>query len=113
MTFVAAYHDVIAEHDDEAKLNAAVFAALRPGGVYVVIDNSAKPGSGKAACESLHRIDEQVVRDEVQRAGFKLVGNLDVMRRPDDTRDWNADPEIADEAHRFHQDLFALKFVKP
>ena len=113
VTFVAAYHDVIAEHDDEMKLDAAVFAALRPGGVFVVIDNSAKPGTGKAACEPLHRIDEQLVREEVQRAGFKLVASSDFMRRPDDTRDWNADPESADDAHRFHQDLFALKFVKP
>jgi predicted methyltransferase len=113
VTFVAAYHDVIAEHDDEAKLNAAVFAALKPGGVYIVIDNSAKPGSGKTACEPLHRIDEQVVRDEVQSAGFKLVGSRDFMRRPDDTRDWVADPGIADDAHRYKQDLFALKFVKP
>jgi predicted methyltransferase len=113
VTFVAAYHDVIAEKDDAAKLDAAVFAALKPGGVFVVLDNSAKPGSGTTACEPLHRIDEQVVRDEVQRAGFKLAGTSDFMRRPDDTRDWNADPEGADPAHRFQQDVFALEFVKP
>jgi len=113
VTFVAAYHDVIAEKDDEAKLDAAVFAALKPGGVYVVLDNSAKPGSGTTACEPLHRIDEQVVRDEVQHAGFKLVGTSDFMRRPDDTRDWNADPEAGDATKRFTQDVFALKFVKP
>jgi predicted methyltransferase len=113
VTFVAAFHDVVAEHDDETKLDAAVFAALRPGGVFVVIDNSAKAGTGKADCERLHRIDEQVVRDEVQRAGFKLVATSDFMRRPDDTRDWNADPDAADPAHLHQQDLFALKFVKP
>ena len=113
VTFVAAYHDVIAEHDDETKLVAAVYAALKPGGVFVVIDNSAKPGTGKSACEPLHRIDEQLVRDEVLHAGFKLAATSDFMRRPDDTRDWNADPEQADDAHRFKQDLFALAFVKP
>lgn len=113
VTFVAAYHDVIAEKDDEAKLDAAVFAALKSGGVFVVLDNSAKPGSGTTACEPLHRIDEQVVRDEVQRAGFKLVATSDFMRRPDDTRDWNADPEAGDATKRFTQDVFALKFVKP
>jgi predicted methyltransferase len=112
VTFVAAFHDVVAEKDDENKLDAAVFAALRSGGVYVVIDNSAKPGSGKAACEPLHRIDEDVVKDGVQRAGFKLVAESDFMRNPSDTRDWNADPDSTD-PRKHTQDLFALKFVKP
>jgi predicted methyltransferase len=112
VTFVAAYHDVVAEKDDENKLNAAVFAALKPGGVYVVIDNSAQPGAGKTVCESFHRIDEQVVRDEVTRAGFKLAGDASFMRVPADTRDWNANPDAANP--RTHtQDLFVLKFVKP
>jgi len=111
VTFVAAYHDVVAEKDDENKLDAAVFAALKSGGVFVVIDNSAKPGSAKTACEPLHRIDEQVVRDEVQRAGFKLVAEGSFMRNPADPRDWNADPGKDPRTHT--QDLFALKFVKP
>jgi predicted methyltransferase len=111
VTFVAAYHDVVAEKDDENKLNAAVFAALKPGGVYVVIDNSAKSGSGKTACEPLHRIDEQVVRDEVQRAGFKLAAEGTFMRNPSDARDWNADPGADPRTHT--QYLFVLKFVKP
>jgi predicted methyltransferase len=112
VTFVAAFHDVVAEKDDENKLDAAVFAALKSGGVYVVIDNSAKQGSGKTACEPLHRIDEDVVKDEVQRAGFKLVAESDFMRNPSDPRDWNADPDSTD-PRKHTQDLFALKFVKP
>ncbi|HSN25875.1 MAG TPA: SAM-dependent methyltransferase [Kofleriaceae bacterium] len=112
VTFVAAYHDVKAEKDDTAKLNSAVFAALKHGGTYIVIDNSAKPGTGTDACEPLHRIDEQVVRDEVTHAGFRLAATSDFMRQPKDTRDWNADPSAKDP--RVHtQDLFALKFVKP
>jgi len=112
VTFVAAYHDVKAEKDDTAKLNSAVFAALEHGGTYVVIDNSAKPGTGTDACDPLHRIDEQVVRDEVVKAGFKLAASSDFMRNPADTRDWNADPSAKDP--RVHtQDLFALKFTKP
>jgi predicted methyltransferase len=111
VTFVAAYHDVIAEKDDETKLDAAVFAALKPGGVYIVIDNSAKAGSGKTACEPLHRIDEQVVRDEVLKTGFKLAAESSFMRNPADPRDWNADPGKDPRTHT--QDLFVLKFVKP
>lgn len=111
VTIVAAYHDVIAEQDDSQKLDAAVFAALKHGGAFVVIDNSAKPGSGTSACEPLHRIDEQVVRDEVLRAGFQLAGQSDFMRNPADTRDWNADPGADPRSHT--QDLFALRFVKP
>jgi predicted methyltransferase len=59
--------------------------------VFVVIDNSAKSGSGTTACEPLHRIDERTTSA--------------------DTRDWNADPDKDPRTHT--QDLFALKFVKP
>jgi predicted methyltransferase len=112
VTFVAAYHDVVAEGDDPATLNAVVFAALRHGGTFIVIDNSAKPGSGTAACAPLHRIDEDVVKQQVQAAGFRLAGESDFMRNPADPRDWNADPGAKD-ARVHTQDLFALKFVKP
>jgi predicted methyltransferase len=111
VTFVGAYHDVIVEKSDEDKLNRAVFAALKPGGVYIVIDNSARAGTGKQDCEPLHRIDEALVRDEVQRAGFKLAADSPFMRNPADTRDWNANPGQDPRSHT--QDLFALKFVKP
>ena len=107
---VAVYHDAVAEKGDTAKLNQAVFSALKPGGVYAIIDNSARPGSGAADAERLHRIDEQLVRDEVQRAGFKLEAEDRFLRNPDDARDWNADSGV-NKTHT--QDRFALKFVKP
>lgn len=106
---VAVYHDAVAEKSDSSKMNRAVFAALKPGGVYAIIDNSARPGSGAADTERLHRIDEQLVRDEVQRAGFELVAQDDFLRNPSDGRDWNADPSV-NKAHT--QDRFALKFIK-
>ena len=107
---VAIYHDVIAEKHDSNRMNQAVFAALKRGGVYAIIDNSAKAGTGGADAERLHRIDEQVVRDEVQKAGFKLAGEAAFLRNPDDPRDWNADSGV-NKTHT--QDRFALKFVKP
>ncbi|HYS09502.1 MAG TPA: SAM-dependent methyltransferase [Myxococcales bacterium] len=107
---VAVYHDAIAEKSDTNKMNQAVFAALKRGGVYAIIDNSAKAGAGTAEAEPLHRIDEQTVRDEVARAGFKLAGEDRFLRNPDDPRDWNADSGV-NKTHT--QDRFALKFVKP
>jgi len=111
VTFIAAYHDVVVEKFDENKLNSAVFAALKPGGVYIVVDNSARAGRGKEDCEPLHRIDEATVKDEVQRAGFKLAGEGSFLRNPADSRDWNANPGNDPRTHT--QDLFVLKFVKP
>ena len=88
-----------------------MFAALKSGGTFTIIDNSAKDGSGVADCEKLHRIDEKVVRDDVLRAGFKLVGEADFLRNTGDARDWNADPGADPRTHT--QDRFVLKFVKP
>lgn len=110
--FVCAYHDVIAEHGDSTKLDRAVFAALKSGGVFVVIDNSAKDGTGGTDAEKFHRVDEKLVRDEVTAAGFQLAATGDFLRNPDDPRDWNADPSAKDPRART-QDRFVLKFVKP
>jgi len=109
---VAVYHDVIAENKDPAKMNAAIFAALKSGGVYAIIDNSARPGSGVTDCSKLHRIDEAAVREQVTRAGFVLRAEGTFLRNPADPRDWNADPsEKLSQSHT--QDRFALRFVKP
>jgi predicted methyltransferase len=59
--------------------------------------------------EKLHRIDEQLVREEVRKAGFKLVAEADFLRNPADGRDWNADSTV-NTTHT--QDRFALKFAK-
>ena len=109
---VAIYHDVINEKGDPAKLNRAVFAALKSGGVYCVIDNSAKAGTGAAEVGRLHRIDEALLREQVLAAGFKLAGEADFLRNPVDSRDWNADSG-ANLPQSHTQDRFALKFVKP
>jgi predicted methyltransferase len=106
------YHDTVWMKADRAKMNAAVFRALKPGGVYVVIDSSAQAGAGVSVAQTLHRIEEQTVRDEVLAAGFQLAGESDVWRNPQDARDWNSSPSAAGE-RRGTSDRFALKFVKP
>ncbi len=106
------YHDTVWLEVDRAKMNAAVFAALRPGGVFVVVDHSGRAGTGTSEARTLHRIEESVVREEIERAGFRLAGEASFLRNPSDTRDWNASPSSAAE-RRGTSDRFALKFRKP
>lgn len=108
------YHDFVWQNADRTKLNANVFAALKPGGIYAVVDHSAAAGSGIRDCEILHRIDENVVKQEILAAGFTLDGESDLLRVPDDKRDWNSSPKAAAEVGRRGQsDRFVLRFVKP
>jgi predicted methyltransferase len=106
------YHDL---HDkfmgpaDLAVVNKAVYDALKPGGVYVIVDHSAKDGSGLAATDTIHRIDEAVVKQEVEAAGFKLAAESNVLRNPADPRD----KLVFDPSIRHHTDQFVLRFVKP
>jgi predicted methyltransferase len=109
---VLLYHDVVWMKADRAKMNRAVFAALKPGGVYGIVDHSAKSGSGVDVVESLHRIEEANVRSEIGAAGFKLAGESDFLRNPEDARDWSPSPRTAGE-RRGTSDRFVLKFVKP
>jgi predicted methyltransferase len=106
------YHDTVWIGADRQKMNAAVFAALKSGGRYVVCDSSAKPGTGVEAAKTLHRIDETVVRNEVPAAGFKLVEEGNFLRNPADPRDWNSSPGAAGEK-RGTSDRFCLAFQKP
>ncbi len=101
------YHDLVARGYDRTRINAAVFRALRPGGVYGVIDNSAQPGSGARDAGTLHRIDEAFETGEIEKAGFKLVAASAVLRNPKDDRAWFV------MKHRGEQDRFVLKFIKP
>jgi predicted methyltransferase len=108
----ALYHDTVWMKTDRARMDRAVFEALRPGGAFVVIDSSARPGRGVADAQTLHRIDEQVVREEVAAAGFRLAAEGGFLRNPADPRDWNSSPRAAG-AQRGTSDRFALRFVKP
>ena len=112
ITLILNYHDTVWMGADRAKMNRAVFAALKPGGVYGIIDHSAKDGAGTTVAHTLHRIDEATVKQEVTAAGFKLDGEADFLRNPADARDWNPSPRAAG-ARRGTSDRFVLRFVKP
>jgi predicted methyltransferase len=105
------YHDTFWLGVDRDAMNRAVFAALKPGGVYVVIDHSGRAGTGDTEVKTLHRVEEQLVRDEILRAGFKLLEEGAFLKNPEDARDWSASPREAGEL-RGTSDRFALKFVK-
>jgi predicted methyltransferase len=108
------YHDTVWLKTDRAAMNRAVFASLRPGGAFVVVDSSARTGTGSADAQTLHRIDEALVRQEVQAAGFRLSAEAPFLRNPDDARDWNSSPRATAEAgRRGTSDRFVLKFVRP
>jgi len=105
------YHDTVWMQVDRDRMNRAVAAALRPGGVYAVVDHSGRPGTDATETETLHRIEEQTVREEIKRAGFRLAAESAILRNPQDTRDWNASPREAGE-RRGTSDRFVLRFVK-
>ena len=106
------YHDTVWQKTDRDKMNRAVYRALRPGGVFAIVDHSARPGTSATEAQTLHRIEEKVVREEVVRAGFRLAAEATFLRNPEDTRDWNASPRDAGD-RRGTSDRFVLKFVKP
>jgi predicted methyltransferase len=107
VTFNFIYHDTVWLNVDRAKMNRAVYNALKPGGFYIVADHAARPGAGVTVAKSLHRIDEGVVREEVQAAGFKLVEEALFLRNPEDPRDASVfKPKVPN-------DEFVLKFQKP
>jgi predicted methyltransferase len=106
------YHDTVWFETDRAAMNEAIFSALKPGGIYGIIDHSAKTGDGVSKAKTLHRIEENVVIEEVETAGFKLKARGDFLENPDDTRDWNAAPSQAGEK-RGTSDRFVLRFKKP
>jgi len=107
ITFFFAYHDVTYMPVDRAKMNAKMFAALKPGGLLIIADHSAKSGEGITVAKTLHRIEEATLRQEIEAAGFKLVAEGDFLRHPEDPRE--------DKVFRpvIPVDEFVLKYQKP
>ncbi len=106
------YHDLkIAEYGqvDTAAFNRAVYASLKPGGVYFVLDHEAPAGTDLAAIAKLHRIEKAQVIREVTAAGFTLQAEGTFLRRPTDDHSL----PIFDKQVQGHTDQYALRFVKP
>ncbi len=101
------YHDLVGRGVSVDKMNALIFKYLKPGAEYGIIDNSARLGTGDKEVSTLHRIGENFVIRQVEKAGFKLVAVSNVLRNPKDDRTWLIFK------HRGQQDRFMLKFIKP
>src|SRR5882672_4565617 len=105
VTLMFNYHDFA--NVDRMQMNRSIFAALKPGGIYVVADHAGRPGSGISESNTLHRIEEAFLRKEIEAASFRLVEEGAFLRNPNDPRDRET-PEPAQP-----KDEFVLKFRKP
>jgi len=101
VTLLFAYHSVIAAGQSRRALNDSVYQALVPGGTYIIVDHAAPPGSGLAAAASLHRIEDHIVRAEVEASGFRFVESADFVTN------------AARPAGQAAPSQYVLKFEKP
>jgi predicted methyltransferase len=108
---VQEYHDfhIPAFGVDVNRMNRAVYDALKPGGWYVVIDHAGRAGTGNTEVQSLHRIEGEFLKREVEAAGFVFDGESDAIRNPQDDRTIN----VFDERIRYRTDQFVYRFRKP
>ena len=106
------YHDLFNGPQGEvavAPINAAIFKALKPGGLYVIEDHAAAAGSGARDTNTLHRVDPALVRRQVEAAGFRFDGETRVLANPADDHT----KKVFDPAVRGHTDQFVFRFRKP
>ncbi|HXJ01617.1 MAG TPA: hypothetical protein VNH44_10360, partial [Micropepsaceae bacterium] len=102
------YHDLHnpgAYHaDDIAVFNKSVFDALKPGGVFLVIDYASAPGAGFTQTGTLHRGDPEAEKAEILKSGFVFDGESKALARPNDPHTMRAHEQ---------DDQFILRFRKP
>jgi predicted methyltransferase len=107
VTFFFAYHDVANTSTDRAKMDKAMFNALKKGGTLVIADYAAAPGAPATTSKQFHRLDQAIERRELEAAGFKFVSDGNFLRQPSDTHDFiifGAKQPI---------DIYVMKFRKP
>jgi predicted methyltransferase len=90
-------------------VNQQVFKALKPGGIYLIVDHAAASGAPLTVADTQHRIDEAIVKKEVEAAGFRLVAEDKMLANPADPHD----KIVFDPSIRGKTDQFVLKFKKP
>ena len=103
------YPDKFMGNLDPVAFDRQVYDALKPGGLFVVIDHVAPAGSGMSDTDTLHRIDPAIVKKQVESAGFVFDGESQVLRNPKDPHDI----KVFDKSIRGHTDQFVYRFRKP
>jgi predicted methyltransferase len=105
------YHDLQfgLKHEQILELDRSIYAALKPGGVLIVIDHVAAPGAGWSVAPKLHRIEPRAIRADMQAAGFRLEAQSAVLRNPHDDHTLS----VFDPAIRGRTDQVVFRFRKP
>lgn len=103
------YHDKFMGPVDMVAFDKKIFAALKPGGVFVVIDNVAPAGSGFSATDTTHRVDPEAVKKEVESVGFVFDGASDALHNTTDTHTLVSYTAPMSG----HNDEFIFRFRKP
>ena len=106
VNFMFYYHDTAYMQVDRAMMNRKLLAALKPGASMVITDHSAKAGEGVSVARTFHRIEESLLKREVEAAGFKLVAEGNFWRQPSDPRDFSPNRPTGP------VDEFVLRFEK-
>ena len=103
------YHDIKGKDVDPAKLNKAIFAALKPGGRVLVVDHRAEPGSGWRDANTIHRMDTATIVEDMRAAGFQLAVNSALFANPADDKS----KRVFEPTLRGGTDRSLFVFVKP
>jgi predicted methyltransferase len=117
--FVQVYHDLywqprdsMEPMGDAQKVLSRLKAALKPGGLVVVLDhvaNETPRADLVSVANRMHRIDPKAVRVDFEQAGFEFAGELNVLRSAEDDHTKSVfNPSI-----RRRTDQFIYKFKKP
>jgi predicted methyltransferase len=107
ITMIFVYHDTEWLGRNRQQMNKRLFDTLKSGGHLVVVDHAGNPGTGATQTQTLHRIEESLVREELEAAGFKLAGEAQFLRHPEDPRDKSFREATAP------VDQFVLKYLRP
>lgn len=110
VVIVQSYHDLYWLGVDRAAMNKAILAALKPGGVYGVVDHVARRGQGTSEVKTLHRIEPADLRKDIEASGFVFDAEATFLRNPRDTKDWSSNDTSES---RGTTDRVVYRFKKP
>ncbi|WP_395377015.1 class I SAM-dependent methyltransferase [Marinicella sp. W31] len=103
------YHDTIWTNENRMAMNKAFFDALKPGGIYLVVDHHALPGADDSVTQNLHRMDASIAKSDIEAAGFVLDAESPILANPQDPKN----DSVFKPERRGKTDRFVWRFIKP